>query len=220
MITTDLIGSTHFQTALKNAIDRFSDNAFIGLIKEGRLTRRHYAKLLKLLYHQVKSGPLSFALAAQHTSESQESLRAYLLLHAAEEESHYTWIVADLKNIGVDDASSSFEITPAVEQYIAYNEFVARRSPLRRLAIASVLEGLGGTVGSGLAAVAFKQLELDAGRATFFTSHAITDAKHMLEIRGIIESCEPSAETWEKLIETAEITATLYSAIYNEASRI
>jgi hypothetical protein len=211
-------GAAEFDKAIDECVRRFSTNALCRAVNEAQLTEDQYTTLLKVLHGQVLSGPITFAIAASHCDATRPDLRAYLLRHASEEEGHYRWIEHDLHSLG-KGVADPLAMPIVTESYVAYNEFVARRSPIRRLAIAAMLETLGGTIGGGLARKALSCLELRVDQASFFASHATTDAVHMIELREIIQTCRPDGTEWSIMAETARHAAGLYSAMYEFAAQ-
>jgi hypothetical protein len=69
-------------------------------LENGTFRIDDYHDILLSVFHQVRSGSASLALAAARIGVSQLQLRDYLLKHAEEEKEHWKWLASDLASTG------------------------------------------------------------------------------------------------------------------------
>jgi hypothetical protein len=205
-----------YLTAKDNAIRMFPDNRMVCQALSGKATIQHYQTLLLTLFHQTRSGPYTFSMAASNCSWRNRIAKEYLLRHALEEANHWGWILDDLKSVGytAEDPRQLFP-HPSCEAYVSFNERVAAHFPVARLAIAGVLEGIGATHGGNYGRKLIKALSLEPKNCTFFLSHAETDKEHSAEIDELIRKCDLSDEEWAWMAHAAKTAGLLYRAMYD-----
>jgi hypothetical protein len=207
-----------FLDAVGEAIAAFPDNRICHLLDRDQLTMPDYHALLRMLFHQTWEGPGTFALAGAHCDPRHEEARAYLIHHADEEKHHYQWVISDLRatgDCGPDPRESMPH--PACQAYVAFNWFVAIRAPVARLAIAAVLEGIGGRHGSTYGRRLCQSLALRRDQASFFVSHGELDVGHVEEVLATIDTCDLSARDWTWMAHAARTAGVLYRRMYDEA---
>jgi hypothetical protein len=205
-----------FIAAVHQAIDIFPSCELCNHVRQGSLTLAHYHTILVELFHQTRSSPYTFAKAAAHCSWRHAPAKEYLLRHAEEEQSHWRWILDDLCSTGYrgPDPQRMFPHW-ACEAYISFNERVAERMPLARLAVASVLEGIGAAHGGEYGVKLIELLGLETHQTSFFLSHAITDQKHSEEIMEVIHGCDLTPEEWGWMTHAASVAGHLYRRLYD-----
>ena len=122
----------------------------------------------------------------------------------------------DLKNSNYKgDDPRLFFPHPSTEAYISFNERVAKRMPIARLAIACVLEGIGGQLGNSYGKKLVQILGLTKEQTSFFLSHGETDKHHMHELAEVINGSELSPEEWGWMTQAATVAGQLYSNMYS-----
>jgi hypothetical protein len=205
-----------FQSAVTSQVSGFEQAALISIVDSGKITMPQYHSILTTLFHQTRSSPYSFAKAAINCDWRYAVAKEYLLQHAEEERTHRRWILEDLRNTGYSgpDPRDCFP-HPTCEAYIAFNEHVAERMPVARLAIACVLEGIGAAFGLRYGRKLLALLQLGAGQASFFLSHGETDKRHVDELRDVISACELSPSDWAWMTHAATVAGQLYRAMYS-----
>lgn len=216
-LRSELSGNfSHYLEAKSSAISAFPNARVINHMLNGTVTLDHYKNLLLTIFHQTRSGPYTFAMAASNCPWKHKAAKEYLLRHALEEANHWEWILNDLKSIGygADDPRELFPHV-ACEAYIGFNERVALRFPLARLAIAAVLEGGGAQHGGGYGRKLMEALKLSPKNCTFFLSHAETDKEHSAEIDQLLQSCDLSNQEWAWMAHGAKTAGHLYRAMYD-----
>ena len=82
------------------AIGQFPQNIVCRKVDTGDFELTDYQKLLRMIFHQVREGPFTFALAGVNCGPHLRSAKEYLLHHAEEEKLHWRWVVNDLKETG------------------------------------------------------------------------------------------------------------------------
>src|SRR5438552_247817 len=91
-------GKAVFELAVASASLSFEKTLLCDDLNSGRFTLSHYHELLRMIFHQTFHGPYTFALAAAHCPPNFPEVRSYLISHAEEEKTHWTWVLNDLKN--------------------------------------------------------------------------------------------------------------------------
>ncbi len=208
-----------FHQAVAEAVASFPRNAMCRRLDEGVIEMADYHRLLRTLFHQTFEGPGTFALAAAHCDLRFEAARAYLMKHADEEKENYKWVIADLRNTGDTgpDPRSTFP-GPSTQAYVAFNVYCALRQPIARLAIAAVLEGIGGTHGTTYGRRLCQALQLTPKQATFFLSHGELDVGHVEEVFEVIDGCDLGPRAWAFMAHAARTAGVLYNRLYDEAA--
>lgn len=209
-----------FRDAVATEIEAFERNGLIARLDRGDVAMADYRRLLQTLFHQVRLSSTTFAMAATHLPPHLHAVRAYLFRHAHEEADHWKWIASDLEATGGYPAQTeSSPMAVPVAAYVGYNFYVATAQPLGRLAIASVLEGIGGRFGSKYARRLVQALGLRPGQMAFLMGHSESDAVHSEELKQVlVEHVHTDAE-WLALSHIARTAGALYTALYDACSR-
>lgn len=204
-----------FTRAVKEQIVAFESASLVQRVVRREVALPHYHAILTTLFHQTRSSPYTFAEAAIHCSWAHAPAKEYLLQHAEEERIHWRWILDDLSATGYagPDPRMAFP-HPTCEAYIAFNERVARHAPVARLAIASVLEGIGAAFGERYGRQLLHCLGLEGRQASFFLSHGETDRHHSEELRQVIRHCDLQPAEWAWMAHAATVAGQLYRAMY------
>ena len=171
-----------------------------------------------MIFHQVREGSFTFALAAVNCAPNLRNVKEYLLHHADEEKLHWRWILNDLEKTGyaMDPVESSLP-RPACQNYISFNYYVALKMPIARLAIATVLEGIGARYGGTYASKICRLLSLGRDQTQFYAGHGNTDREHIQDLWRVIEDSDLRDDEWQWMIYAAETAGRLYRGMYEEA---
>ena len=205
-----------FHIAVATQITNFKQAVLIQRLMSGEVTMENYHTILTTIFHQTYSSPYTFAEAAANCSWHHSKAKEYLLTHAEEERTHWRWVLDDLKNSHYKgDDPRLFFPHPSTEAYISFNERVAKRMPIARLAIACVLEGIGGQLGNSYGKKLVQILGLTKEQTSFFLSHGETDKHHMHELAEVINGSELSPEEWGWMTQAATVAGQLYSNMYS-----
>lgn len=204
-----------FSKKVSVLVDDFKDNQMLRKLETKSLTIDNYHVLLSRLFHQVYNSSSSFALAAARTPIGRWQLKEYLFKHAEEEKTHWRWITSDLKNSGYrgEPVESSLPASEALA-YIAFNFYIAETCPEGRLAIASVLEGIGAKYGEYSARLLSQNLDLKKDQMSFLTGHGEADIAHTEEIFNLLKDSNLSSREWEMMELCAETGFKLYSDLF------
>jgi len=199
------------------AIEQFPQNRVCRKVDTGDIELTDYQQILQMIFHQTREGPFTFALAGVNCAPHLRSIREYLLQHADEEKLHWRWVLNDLKETGCVSNPESMMPPPACQDFISLNYYVALKTPIARLAIALVLEGIGARYGGQYAKKICQLLSLTPKQTQFYAGHGNTDREHILELWRVIESQELSDEDWNWMNYAAENAGRLYRRMYEEA---
>ncbi len=205
-----------FETTVSAAIAAFPTSRLIQRIEKGTATLAHYHAILLTVFHQTYLGPYNMALAAHRCSWRHEKAKEYLLRHAIEEQSHWRWVLDDLRATGYGgpDPRTLFpHIT--CEAYVSFAERVSEQAPYARLATNSVLEGIAAEFGGRFGALLIRQLGLKRDQVSFFINHGDTDKAHVPEIRGVIADCTLNPIEWGWMHRTAAVAGAYYRGMYD-----
>jgi pyrroloquinoline quinone (PQQ) biosynthesis protein C len=179
-------------------------------VAHGMNVERYRALLLEL-YHVVwQFNPVCAAAASRMGTPSQETLqpiRHFLYEHMHEETGHETWVLNDLQAVGVAlDAAHAH--TPGVHTLAlnGYNYWAAdRRHPASVLGMLYALEVIASVYGGPFSAAIRESLLLDGEKGvSFISSHATMDAKHMSELRVILNQLK-GEEALQAVVESTRV---------------
>ena len=166
-----------------------------------------YRKLLLELYHVVWHFNPVCAAAASRIPDSERQIRYFLYEHMEEEKGHEEWVMNDLEAVGVPRASAlDHPPTPFTRALVGDNYWAAdRRHPCSVLGMLYTLEVIASVYGGPFASAIKESLLLEGERGvSFINSHATMDAKHMAELRVILNTLE-SADAQEAVIDSVEL---------------
>jgi len=204
-----------FLKIVEREVEAFPKTSLISKVFNQTVTMDDYHRILIAIYHQSKSSPLTFALAATACQNTHWEIQSYLLKHADEEKMHWQWALSDLEKTGYRgiDPRKSFP-TPITSAYIAYNYFVSTYMPASRLGIAMMLESLGGNYGKKIAQTLAKTLSLKPDQLMFAFGHGDTDVEHSAEILQVLDRAGLSESDWAFMAHAAETAGYLYRQMY------
>ncbi len=209
-------GKKQFLKVVEEAIEAFPSNRLCQRVDADSLEMKHYHAILTTIFHQTYSGPYTFARAAVNCSWRHEAAKDYLLRHAEEERTHWRWVLNDLTTTGYQGLSPRNGFPHSTCQaYIGLNYYVAEQMPIARLAIAAVLEGIGGLYGGVYAKRLITKLGLQSHQTQFFLGHSETDKVHTEEIHDVIDQCELTPDEWGWMTHAARTAGQFYRAMYD-----
>jgi pyrroloquinoline quinone (PQQ) biosynthesis protein C len=169
------------------------------------ISLERYRALLLELYHVVWHFNPVCAAAASRIPDEQRQIRYFLYEHLHEESGHEQWVMNDLEAVGVAPASTAAHApSPFTQALNGYNYWSAdRRHPCSVLGMLYALEVIASVYGGPFSASVKEALLLEGERGiSFLGSHATMDAKHMAELRVILNTLheEPAREA---IVESA-----------------
>ena len=178
----------------------------VDAVAHGMSLERYRALLLEL-YHVVWNfNPVS-AAAASRMDDGVQSTRHFLYEHMHEEMGHEDWVLNDLQAIGVAPEAARAH-APSVHTLAlnGYNYWAAdRRHPCSALGMLYTLEVIASVYGGPFASAIRESLLLDGDNGvSFIASHATMDAKHMAELRVVLNRLQ-GEETLAAVVESARV---------------
>ena len=205
-----------YRLAVAEQIEHFKSATIVQRLMAGDIEMSHYHAILTTIFHQTYSSPYTFALAAANCSWQHGDIKEYLLVHAEEERIHWRWVLDDLKNTNYQGPDPRTHFPHATtEAYISFNQRIANVMPIARLAIACVLEGIGGQLGSNYGRKLVQTLNLTIEQTSFFLSHGETDKHHMQELDDVIAKSNLTPEEWGWMTHSAKVAGQLYRNMYS-----
>ena len=178
----------------------------VAAVADGMSLERYQALLLEL-YHVVWHFNPVCAAAASRMDDRVQAIRHFLYEHMHEETGHENWVLNDLEAIGVAPAASRAH-APSVNTLAlnGYNYWAAdRRHPCSVLGMLYALEVIASVYGGPFASAIRESLLLDGDRGvSFIDSHATMDAKHMAELRLILNKL-PDETALQAVVESTRV---------------
>ena len=175
------------------------------------MSLERYRALLLELYHVVwYFNPICATAASRLGSpalDEAQPLRHFLYEHMHEEMGHETWVLNDLQAVGVaPEASRGHRPGAHTLALVGYNHWASeRRHPCSAFGMLYALEVVASVYGGPFAAAIREALLLegDAG-VSFIESHASMDARHMAELRDIVNRVgDPAGQA--AVVEAAQV---------------
>lgn len=166
-----------------------------------------YRRLLLEIYHVVwHFNPIS-AAAASRVGDSHRDVRYFLYDHIQEEKGHELWVLNDLRAIGTEDGQI-FSHQPSVynRALTGYNYWVADRgNACAVLGMLYCLEVIASVYGGPFSNAIQESLLLDGtDGVSFLGSHASMDAKHMADLRHVLNTIE-DRETLYSIVDSTTV---------------
>ncbi len=175
-----------------------------------------YRRLLLELYQVVWHFNPVCAAAASRIGDEHREIRYFLYRHMEEEAGHEEWVRNDLLVMGVSvPALAEHQPATSTLAMVGYNYWSAdRRHPCAVLGMMYALEVIASVYGGLLATAVRDSLLLESDRGTsFISAHATMDAKHMVDLRLILNTLtEPAAHS--AVIESATVNFDLVTRIF------
>ena len=164
-----------------------------------------YRALLLELYHVVWHFNPVCAAAASRIPDAQRQIRYFLYEHVHEESGHEQWVMNDLEAVGVAPAvTTAHDPSPFTQALNGFNYWSAdRRHPCSVLGMLYALEVIASVYGGPFSAAVKEALLLEGERGiSFLGSHATMDAKHMAELRLVLNTLHDEAAR-EAIVDSA-----------------
>lgn len=179
------------------------------------MTVERYRALLLELYHVVWHFNPVCAAAASRVADTHRQIRYHLYEHMHEESGHELWVLNDLDAVGVPAEVARRHAPSACT--LALNGFnywsADRRHPCSALGMLYALEVIASVYGGPFASAIKESLLLEGERGvSFLASHASIDARHMAELRGVLNTLEDDA-TRDAVVESAIVNFDHFTRI-------
>lgn len=162
----------------------------VDAVAHGMAAPRYRALLLEL-YHVVWHFNPVCAAAASRIGERHRNVRYHLYEHMHEESGHEQWVMNDLEAVGVaPSVVQAHRPQVSTLSLVGYNYWAAeRRHPCSVLGMLYALEVIASVYGGPFASAIKESLLLQGEQGvSFIGSHATMDAKHMAELRGVLNT--------------------------------
>lgn len=193
----------------------FETNPSVLKIVANGLTVERYRNLLLELYHVVWQFNPTCAAAASRVSDEHRNIRYFLYEHMMEEKGHEEWVVADLEVVGVS-RETTLQYAPSGHMLAlnGYNFWSAdRRHPCSVLGMVYALEVIASVYGGPITSAIQESLLLEGDRGiSFINSHATLDAKHMAELRVVLNTIEDEPAKLA-IVESTKVNFQLFTKI-------
>jgi pyrroloquinoline quinone (PQQ) biosynthesis protein C len=183
------------------------------------MTVERYRALLLELYHVVWHFNPVCAAAASRMDDRHAGVRYFLYEHLHEESGHEVWVRDDLEAVGVAPSTvRAHRPGIATLSLNGYNYWSAdRRHPCGALGMLYALEVIASVYGGSFAAAMREALLLDGDRGvSFIASHATMDAKHMADLRQILNTIDDTA-AHDAVVEAATVNFHHFTRIVEAA---
>jgi pyrroloquinoline quinone (PQQ) biosynthesis protein C len=190
----------------------------VNAVAHGMSLERYRALLLEL-YHVVwHFNPVSAAAASRMGDPGREELQAirhFMYQHMQEEMGHETWVLNDLLAIGVA-AETVRAHAPSVDTLAltGYNYWAAEhRHPCSALGMLYALEVIASVYGGPFASAIRESLRLQGDHGvSFIASHATMDAKHMSDLRLVLNRLQGDGAL-AAIVESTRVNFHLFTRI-------
>jgi pyrroloquinoline quinone (PQQ) biosynthesis protein C len=174
-----------------------------------------YRRLLLELYHVVWHFNPVCAAAASRLDDRFRSIRYFLYEHVHEEQGHEQWVMNDLDAVGVPEAQvRAHPPSTWTLALVGYNYWSAeRRHACSVLGMLYALEVIASVYGGPFASAVRESLLLDGERGvSFIGSHATMDAKHMAELRQVLDTVTDEAAQ-AAIVESVQVNFHHFTGI-------
>ena len=180
------------------------------------MTVERYRRLLLELYQVVWHFNPICAAAASRITDEHRRVRYFLYEHMQEEQGHEEWVANDLDAVGLPRSDLQGH-RPAADTLAmtGYNYWSAeRRNPCSVLGMLYALEVIASVYGGPFATAMRESLLLEDSRGiSFIDSHSTLDAKHIAELREILNTIADTPSR-EAIIESVELNFSLFTRIF------
>lgn len=171
------------------------------------MTVERYRRFLLELYHVVWHFNPVCAAAASRIGDDNRDIRYHLYEHMHEEQGHEQWVMNDLQAVGVEPQTvRTHAPSPYTLAVNGYNYWAAdRQDPCSVLGMLYALEVIASVYGGPFANSIRESLLLDGERGvSFIGSHATMDAKHMAELRVVLNLVQ-DAQAREAIVQSTTV---------------
>jgi heme oxygenase len=206
----------------KRVYDELCATRIVRGVLDGKPDLAAYKRYLANAHWYAQFSPVVMALGASRCSASHPALSAYLLHHAADEQGHDAWALADLADLGVPrDEALALRPVPACAAMVGYVHFLAgHANPVALFGWMYVLEAVGNDLGT----IVGKQLASGIGGGggggkgpvRFVAGHGIADTDHTAELAEQIAAHVKTPADRADVVEAATVVADLYLRMFRE----
>jgi pyrroloquinoline quinone (PQQ) biosynthesis protein C len=186
-------------------------------VESGTLPLNVYKGFVQETYHYVKHTTRFFVAAASRLPEKHERLRKALIEYAADESGHESYLLNDLKHLGVDpDAVRDSDPLIQTEALTGYHYYLAMfGNPVGIWGNVYSVEGFSNDKSGRAAETLMRTLGLSKNAVTFLISHGKFDVEHFNNAQQIIEKRITDPEDARAVTYCAQAALDLYAVMYD-----
>jgi pyrroloquinoline quinone (PQQ) biosynthesis protein C len=131
---------------------------------------------------------------------------------------HELWALADLKALGVDEATVyASRPVPACSSMIAFEYYTAgRQNPIGLFGWLYVLESMGDDLGGPIASALQHVIGADAAGVKFLAGHGVADQEHTADLTRVISQYITDPEDVAEVNYVADVVADLYVRMFQQ----
>lgn len=206
----------------RHVYDELCSTRIVRGVLDGKPDLAAYRRYLANARWYAQFSPVVMALGAARCNASHPELSTYLLHHAADEQGHDAWALADLADLGVSrEEALALRPVPSCAALVGYVHFLAAHAnPVALFGWMYILEAVGNDLGT----IVGKQLAsgIGGGRGggkgpvRFVAGHGIADTDHTAELTEQIAQHVKSPQDRADVAEAATVVADLYLRMFRE----
>lgn len=198
--------------------DQLQNTSGIKAVLAGKPSREFYIRYLINVYQYAQHSPKVIGLAATRCTSSHPQLARYLLHHADEEMGHDLWALADLRDLGVNEAEVRASYPePACTSMIGVTYYTAGyANPIALFGWLYVLEAMGDDLGSLAAQRIDEGLKLQGKALRFLAGHGVNDVAHTADLTNHISKYVVDPVDRSDINHVANVVSDLYVRMFEE----
>jgi heme oxygenase len=207
----------------KRVVDELRATRVVKGVLEGRPDREGYVRYLLNVRYYAQFSPVLMSLGASRCMASHPDLARYLLRHAAEEQGHDAWALADLADLGVprEEALAATPV-PSCRALVGYVHFVAgHANPIGLFGWMYVLEAVGNDLGTLVGQHLREGLSGGGagGAVRFVAGHGEADTDHTKDLTDQLAAHVTAEADRAAVADVGEVVADLYLRMFREVGR-
>ncbi len=189
-------------------------------LAEGRVTVKHYAAVMRQIFHQARENPQLQAFATMYFHGRQREMVAPFLKHAAQEIGHDQLALDDLRaldlDIDVDEVpfESPLPATTALTAFAYYT--ISRGNPIGYLGYLYFLEHMP-TASGGQYIALFTRVGVPESAFSFIREHVTVDHAHNRLMERYVEALVRDESDYQAMRHAMEVTGYLYAQMVSLA---
>lgn len=203
-----------FQTAL----GAFMECQTIRRMQDDDLEPKHYAAILRQIFHHARENPQIQALATVYFRGAQRDMIKRFYAHASSEIGHDKLALNDLAAMGVDTADIPEEYPlPATMGILGYAFYqIQNHNPVGYLGYLLFLEFTPTTIGGALLSK-LEQMGIPAEATSFLQDHTTIDVGHNKLMEKYVEGLVQTEADLTAVKYAIQTTGRLYAAMLDDA---
>lgn len=206
------------QAIRKRVYEELRETRIVKGVLEGSPDLEAYKRYLMNARYYAQFSPVVMSLGGSRCVNSHPALARYLLHHAAEEQGHDAWALADLADLGVDEATArAARPVPSCAGLVGYVHYLAGfANPLALYGWMYILEAVGKDLGTIVGNALSSGLDTGGRAVRFVAGHGVADADHAEELAEQISEHVKAPEDRAAVNDAARVVAELYLRMFRE----